>query len=177
MDVQILINNFYHGLTNFYHSGFFLTVKIILGIYATVLFVDIVLLLIQRGLSGNVRETLTGMNVPVALTSKKSKTKKRWEEIRQKMAAGTQNGYKIAVIEADDFIGELVAGLGYAGSNFGERLANVPEGQIANIEGMREAHSVRNRIIHDDKFVLSKEEAEGVLTQYEEFLKSFQVID
>ena len=177
MDAQILFTNFYLGLVKFYHSGFFLTVKIIIGIYTAVLFVDIVLLLVQRGLSGNLRETLTGMDVPVALTSQKAKTRKRWEEIKQKMAAGTQIGYKIAVIEADDFIGELIAGLGYAGSNFGERLTNVPEGQISNIEGMREAHSVRNRIIHDDKFVLGKEEAEGVLAQYEEFLKSFQVID
>lgn len=176
MDAQILFTNLYLGIIKFYHSGFFLTVKIIIWIYTAVLFVDIILLLVQRGLSGNLRETLTGMDVPVALTSKKAKTRKRWEEIKQKMA-GSQNGYKIAVIEADDFIGDLVAGMGYAGNNFGERLENIPEGQIDNIEGMKEAHSVRNRIIHDERFVLSKEEAEGVLAQYEEFLKSFQVID
>lgn len=177
LELQIFLANIYAGLLKFYHSGFFLTVKIILGIYSAVLFVDIILLLVQRGVSGNLRETLTGMDVPVALTRKKTKTRKRWEEIKQKLAIGNPNDYKIAVIEADDFIGEIIAGMGYAGSNFGERLEDVPEGQIANIEGMKEAHSVRNRIIHDDRFVLSREDAEGVLAQYEEFLKSFQVID
>lgn len=177
MDAQILFVNLYLGIIKFYHSGFFLTVKIIAWIYTTVLFVDIILLLIQRGVSGNLRETLTGMNVPVALTSKRKKTRKRWQEIKVKLATGNENDRKIAVIEADDFIGALVAGMDYAGNNFGERLDNIPEGQVANIEGMKEAHSVRNRIIHDERFVLSKEEAEGVLAQYEEFLKSFQVID
>ena len=177
LELQIFLANIYAGVLKFYHSGFFLTIKILLGIYAAVLFVDIILLLVQRGVSGNLRETLTGMDVPVALTRKRAKTRKRWEEIKQKLAIGSPTDYKIAVIEADDFIGELIAGMGYAGSNFGERLDNVPEGQIANIEGMKEAHRTRNRIIHDERFILDKEAAIEVLAQYEEFLKSFQVID
>lgn len=177
MDAQILLTNFYAGIIKFYNSGFFVTVKILLGIYTAVLFIDLILLLVQRGVAGNIREGFTGMDVPIMLTKKKNKARKQWQEIRQKLASDNENEYKIAVIEADKFIGDLVAGLGYPGDNFGERLDNINEGQIANIEGLRQAHATRNRIVHDDDFVLEKQEVEGVISQYEEFLRSYQIID
>ena len=47
--------------SNFYNSPFASVIKFILGVYAIVIVADIVLLIIQRGLSGNVREAIVGM--------------------------------------------------------------------------------------------------------------------
>ncbi|MDP1883968.1 MAG: hypothetical protein Q8L10_01225 [Candidatus Moranbacteria bacterium] len=177
MDLQSIIILLYTDIIRFYHSGLFLVLKILLGIYTLVLFIDIVLLLVQRGIRGNMREMFTGMDVPVEITSKKKKMKEKWGKIRRRLDSPNETEYKVAIIEADEIIDALVAGLGYAGKNFSERLDNIPDTQIANIEGMRQAHEVRNRIIHDDKFTLSREDADIALGQYEELLRHFQVID
>lgn len=176
-DITIIIVNLYNGALSFYHSGFFLTVKIFLGIYSLVLFIDIVLLLIARGVSGNIREGFYGMDVPRAILDKKKKTRKEWMAIRQKLESANPDDHKIAIIEADDFIDRIVMGLGYPGDNFGERLENIPEEHIVNVAGMKQAHQIRNKIIHDENFMLSQSDALGVLSQYEEFLRSFHVID
>ncbi len=176
-ETVFIAGGLYAGVLKFYHSGFFLTVKIILGIYTLVLFIDIVLLLIQRGVAGNIREGFYGMDVPRAIIDKKKKTRKEWEVIRRKLESANPVDYKVALIEADDFIDEIVKGMGYKGDNFGERLEKIPEEHIVNVAGMQQAHQVRNKIIHDDNFVLSQSDALGVLSQYEEFLRSFQVID
>lgn len=178
MSEQVFIlGNLYEGLLKIYHSGFFLTIKIILGIYVIVLFLDIILLVIQRGVAGNMREKFLGMDAPRAIMDKQEKARKRWGLIREKMESANPVDYKIAIIEADDFIDEIVKALKYKGENFGERLENIPEEHIVNVSGMAQAHQVRNKIIHDDNFVLSQSDALGVLSQYEEFLRSFQIID
>lgn len=180
MDWQIFASfllSLYADLIKFYHSFFFSVVKFLLGIYSIIVFVDIILLLVHRGVSGNLRETLTGMNIPKELTSKKKKTRAMWAKIRQRLESVNEAEYKLAVIEADDIIDELVKGLGYKGDNFGERLDNIPDAQIENIEGMKQAHEMRNRIIHDENLVVTREDADGTLSHYEEFLRSFQVLD
>jgi hypothetical protein len=139
--------------------------------------VDIILLLISAGVGGSLRATWTGMNIPQEFTTKKKKARKTWQDIRSKLESGNETDYKVAVIQADAFIDDLISRMGYAGDNFGERLANIPINHIVNIEGMKQAHEVRNRIIHDESFALSKGDAEIALGQFEELLKSYQVID
>jgi hypothetical protein len=177
MDLQTLSLLLYKDILGLYHSGLFLTIKILLEIYTVVLLLDIILLLFQRGLSGNVREMFTGMDVPLGITTGKKKLQKKWNDIRQKLESQNEADYKVAVIEADDVINDLVAGLGYKGENFGERLGNIPDAQVVNIEGMKQAHEVRNRIIHDDNFQLSREDAEIALGHFEELLRDFQVLN
>ena len=177
MDIDIIVATISADAGKFYHSGALSLIKFLAGVYTIVVFLDIVLLLIHRGLGGNIRETITGMNIPRELTNNKRKTIKIWQGFKQKMESGSETNYKIAIIEADAFIDDLLARMGYKGDNFSERLNGIPEGQIENVEGMKEAHELRNRIIHDDKFELSKEEAEHALAHFEEFLHSYQIFD
>jgi len=177
MDLQSLFLPLYNDLLKFYHSGLFLVIKTLLGIYTVVIFIDIVLLVVQRGISGNMREMFTGMDVPLEITTKKKKMQEKWAVVRQKLESSNEADYKVAIIEADKIIDELVAGLGYKGENFGERLSSIPYTQLANIEGMQQAHEVRNRIIHDENFRLSHEDAEIALSHFEELLRSFEVLD
>jgi hypothetical protein len=176
-EIAFFIMNIQEGMVRIYHSGFFFALKFLAGIYAAVLFLDVVLLLIQRGVAGNMREKFLGMDAPRVILDKQEKAKEEWDAIRRKLESGNAVDYKVAIIEADEFIEKIIAGLGYGGENFGERLENIPGGHIVNLAGMKQAHQVRNRIIHDDNFVLSKTDALGVLSQYEEFLRSFQVVD
>jgi hypothetical protein len=158
-------------------SATLLFIKLFLGFYSLVMFAGIVLLLVQRGLSGDYRETKLGMDIPPELVTKKGKLLKKWDNVRARMKSGRQSDYKVAIIEADNIMDDLIARMKYKGANMGERLDNINPGQIENIEDLRKAHEIRNRIIHDDKFVLTKEEAERTLGYFEDFLRYFQVLD
>jgi hypothetical protein len=160
----------------FYNSPFFSVIKFLLGVYAIVIIVDIILLIIKRGLGGNVREAIVGMNIPRELTTKKKKMKTRWNVVRARLKSDNESEYKVAIIEADNIIDDLVRNMTYPGANMGERLNNVPEGQIESLEELKKAHEIRNRIIHEENFQVSREYAKEILKKYEAFLEEFEVL-
>lgn len=170
-------NLFIGEILNFYHSATFLVIKYLIGIYILVVFVDIILLLFQRGTPGNVRQILYGMNLPPEITTKKAKLKARWDKIRKRLEGGNEADYKVAIIEADGVIGDLIRRIGYKGENMAERIKNIPSGQLDRIEEIKEAHEIRNRVIHEEKFKVSRKTAEEVLAKYEHLLRQFEVLD
>ena len=161
----------------FLASFTFSLIKYFLIIYSFVLIIDLILLVKQRPFGGDLRDTVLGINVPKEMITKKGKLISKWEKVKAKMKTGNQSDYKVAIIEGDNIIDDLITRMGYAGENFGDRLSKINPGQIGNIEDLRVAHEVRNRIIHDESFVLTKEEAEETLDKFEEFLRYFQVIE
>jgi len=169
----ILIEEFKH----FFDSGTMMVIKIIIGIYLAVIMIDIILLLFQRGVAEDLRQTVAGMNMPKELVNKKSKLKLQWENILARMQSDNPSEYKVAVIEADRMVEDLIRRLGYKGKNMSEILSEVKPGQIENMEEIRKSHEVRNRIIHDESFVLDRETAKKTLQSYEDFLDSFEVFD
>lgn len=172
----IFLSNFSESIVKFYHSGFFAVIKFLLGIYAAVVLVDIILLLAQRGMSGDIKQTLTGMNVPIELTKRQGKLRKKWKKIKDVIKTGDEKAYKIAIIKMDEIIDDLIKRMGYGGENMGERLAAINPGQIENISELQKAHELRNKIIHEENFKLEKEQAEEAIGYYENFLKYYEVL-
>lgn len=164
------------NILNFYHSAAFSVIKFLLGVYLSVILIDIILLLIQRA-RGDLRVLVSGVDIPSELTDKKGKLRKRWEKIRQKLESENESEYKVAIIQADGIAGEIITGIGYEGENTGERLQNILPGQVENLEGLKQAHETRNRIIHEEGFQVGKDEAENILGIYENFLREMQVFD
>jgi len=117
------------------------------------------------------------MNIPPELTIRKKKTKVRWEKIKKHLESREEKEFEIAIIEADEMVGDLIKRMGYQGENLGEILKNVPETQIENIVQVKKAHETKNRIIHDERFSVSLELAKETLGYYEKFLDEFEVFD
>lgn len=156
-----------------YNSKWFLVFKFFAGIYTFVLFVDLVLLLFLRGLKTDIRVGLKGAQVP---TGSKGKFMKKWSEILTRMESGNISQFKAAILEADSIIDDVLRKIGYAGENMTERLASVSEIQIENIHDLRRAHEIRNKIIQDENYVISTEEAKEVLGIYENYLKEIELL-
>ena len=178
MSIELFLAKFYTVIIAISDSAVFSVIKVLLGVYVAVLFVDLILLLIQRGLGGNFREGFTvGMNVPPEITTKKKKTKFRWETIKKRLENKEEKEFKVAIIEADEMISDLIKRMGYQGENLGEILKNVPETQVESIVNVKKAHEIKNRIIHDENFPVSLELAKETLSYYEKFLDEFEVFD
>lgn len=144
-----------------------------LGFYTIVLFLDVVMLLFLRDISGDLKKTLYGAKRPIVA---QSKFQRRWDGIETRLRTGNPSQYKAAVLEADALAEEMLSGAGFDGVNMGERLAAVREGQIESLEDLRLGHAMRNRIIQDPAFALSMEEAEAALGRYRRFFGELELL-
>jgi hypothetical protein len=92
---------------------------------------------------------------------------KQWEKIRKRTESGAESDYKLAVIDADDFLSELLDDRGYDGKDFTE-VAQKAGRLIASIlNDLLAAHEVRNSIVYNPDYKLSIELAKKILDTYE----------
>jgi hypothetical protein len=153
-------------------SALFTALVWFLGFYTIILFADVVMLLILRDIPGDLKKTLYGGKRPLI---SQSKFQKRWKSIGSRLSTGNPSQYKAAILEADALAEEMLAGIGFDGANMGERLAAVGEGQLAALDDLRFGHAMRNRIIQDPAFALSREEAEEILGRYGRFFAELEL--
>lgn len=101
----------------------------------------------------------------------------RWETIRERVQAPNPEGWKIAILEADIILEEILDINGYKGASIGEKLKGVEPADLASLNDAWEAHKVRNAIAHEgDAFQLSQREAERVIKLYEKVFREYGYI-
>ena len=156
----------------FSHSFLMAAVKFFLFIYVAVLLIDIVLLLVLRGVSVDIKKGLYGTHRPLLL---RSTAIKRFKKILTRLKSANPSQYKVAILEADDFADKVLADIGFTGASMTEKLEQVREGQLETKNLLTEAHQVRNRIIHETDFTPSREEANKWLEAYRAFFIEVEV--
>lgn len=100
----------------------------------------------------------------------------RWEQIKARLQKGDEANLKLAVIEADNLIDEILKRMGLPGSTFEERLAQIEVQEMKSVDKIRDAHRTRDMIVHQPNFHLSQEEAEKTLDDFEEALKELEYL-
>lgn len=95
----------------------------------------------------------------------------RLEDILEHLESPSPNDWKLAIIEADIVLDELLKERGFAGNTLGERLKSISPNQMESLSDAWEAHKVRNRIAHDGAdFVLTRRIAEDTINRYRRVL-------
>jgi hypothetical protein len=107
----------------------------------------------------------------------KRRSIKAWNKIKLYHFAGDDNSLKIAVIEADKLLSEALRLAGFRGETLGDRLQNITGAQLPNIQEIWEAHKLRNRLVHESDFKLSRDTAEKALAVYEQTLRDLELLD
>lgn len=154
-------------------SLLFTVIKWFLMLYTIVLFIDVVILLTQRGVIENLKVQLYGTTRPIL---SKNKAAERFKAIERRLESDNPSQYKVAVLEADQFADEVLKESGYEGNNMGERLAGINPGQLLSYEKLHSAHVVRNRIVNEPNFALSHAEAEQLLHQYKALFVELELL-
>ncbi|NTW27215.1 MAG: hypothetical protein HGA36_02740 [Candidatus Moranbacteria bacterium] len=174
-DITNFITVLLESLANFYHSPFVLVLKILIGIYVAVLFIDIVLMLILRDVGWHLRVGLKGADLPLV---SKSKMQKRWDKVKSRLESESPSQYKVAIIEADAIAEEILDGIGYKGANMSEKLEQVDVNHLDDhLESLKGAHKIRNQIVHEIDFAIDQRMALAVIGVYENFLKYLEFLD
>lgn len=104
------------------------------------------------------------------------KIAKQWAMITRRIASMNDSDWKLAIIEADKFVDDVVRHLGGQGNTVGERLNSLPPGSIQHLDELWAAHKVRNNIVHDPDYQLNQQGAKDTIALYETVLKEFEVM-
>ncbi|MDP2820845.1 MAG: hypothetical protein Q8O39_01395 [bacterium] len=104
------------------------------------------------------------------------KYEKEWGKIKAFLDKGTEDAYKIAIIEGDNFMDQILKRLNIPGKNIDERLKNTTAGQIQNIDDLREVHKLRNNVVSDPSITIDFDKAKETLGVYEKTLKLLDLL-
>ncbi len=164
-------DNFSFGfLTSFLETLFFLSILL------SVLFIAGIIYFYQR------LEWLRKIDADKYATtfladlSAKPERNYRWEQVLKLIDSDNESDWKLAILEADKLLDEMVAGMGYVGANLGERLKVIEPSDFTTLQQAWEAHKVRNRIAHEHGMRLNKREARRVIDLFEQVFREFNFI-
>ncbi len=101
----------------------------------------------------------------------------RWDNILKHIESANENDWRLAVLESDIILGEILDNLGLPGETIGDKLKAVEESDFLTINNAWEAHKIRNQIAHEGVvFRLDQKEAKRVIELYGSVFKEFQII-
>jgi hypothetical protein len=99
---------------------------------------------------------------------------KAWAKITGRLETGLESEYKLAVIEADSILNDILKRMDFGGETLGERLEKLTAATLPNLKQVWEAHKIRNNIVHDPDYRLSLDETRRALVIYEQALRDLQ---
>ncbi|MES2953586.1 MAG: hypothetical protein V4674_03440 [Patescibacteria group bacterium] len=101
----------------------------------------------------------------------------QWEEVKKHAGSENPSDWKLAILEADTILDELLRSLAIPGETVGEKLKNVVPGDFRTLDDAWEAHKVRNKIAHEGlNFGLTKREARLAIDRFERVFLEFGLI-
>jgi hypothetical protein len=104
-------------------------------------------------------------------TEKKQKNE-RWHRVEEYMTSLNPSDWKIAILEADNILDQVVERMGYDGVSLGERMKKIEASDFPYLEEAWTAHKTRNAIAHKGTdYPLNRSEAEQTINIYHRIFK------
>jgi len=107
----------------------------------------------------------------------KNQLMERWEKILSLSESQNPSDWRLAVIEADIILDELLEKLQLPGDTMGDKLKAVEKSDFTTIEYAWEAHKARNMIAHEgSNFLINQREIRRIISLYQAVFKEFYLI-
>lgn len=107
----------------------------------------------------------------------KNPVTEKWKQIVEWSESNTEANWRLAIIEADIMLDNLITSLHLPGDTMGERMKAVEKSDFNTIDLAWEAHKARNNIAHQGgEFALNQREARRIISLYERVFREFQMI-
>ncbi len=149
-----------------------LYIEIVSFLVTTVLLILIIYFLSKTNILGEEVEHL--FNVFGKIDIVKKRHLKAWKEIQKKLKSGN---IKPAILDADRILNDILKMANFTGKNLDERLELIDKAQLSNIEEIRQAHKIRNRIYSESDFVITQNEAEVIIDIYKKTFQELNLIE
>jgi len=96
----------------------------------------------------------------------KRRSLKGWEQIKKRIVSPAQQDWKLAVLEADTILNEILKMAGYLGRDLGKKLEILTKESLSNLDEIKKAHFLSDQIMKDPGMELKKEDAIVALKIY-----------
>ncbi len=104
-------------------------------------------------------------------------TNPRWEKIEDKINSTNASDWRVAILECDIILDEMLSKMGYHGETVSDKLKAIEPSDFRTLNSAWEAHKIRNAIAHaGSEFLISEREARRVIGLYEAVFKEFKFI-
>lgn len=102
----------------------------------------------------------------------------QWEKVLEHANSSNDSDWRLAILEADVMLEEVLRDKGYVGESIGDMLKSAEGGDgFLTLGQAWDAHKVRNRIAHDGQsFKLNEREKDRVIALFESVFREFDVI-
>lgn len=101
----------------------------------------------------------------------------QWELIEEHVSSNNPSDWRIAILEADNMLEDMLVRMGYDGDSIADRLRAVEPSDFTHIQSAWEAHKVRNKIAHEGvNFTVTQREARRVIELYRKVFEEFHYI-
>lgn len=137
----------------------------------------LILLVFKSGYTGYIKTNIDFLKSKYEPLKSANKVDKEWDKIKQRLESGDETNFKMAIIEADKLIDDLLKSMNYPGESMGDRLKLIDQSMLSSIQELWNAHKTRNNIVHNAGFKLSYREAKNAIEAYEKVLKEFEALE
>ena len=105
------------------------------------------------------------------------RTQLRWERIIAQINSDSEQSWRLAILEADIMLNELLDSLGYRGETMADKMKLVDRADFRTIDLAWEAHRARNRIAHESSETgMNERDAKHVIDLYTKVFREFQFV-
>ena len=169
-----VVNSIPYYLINFFASFAVFSVFFSVGM--------IILIIIYINRENSIRKKiLDKVRVEAEVKSKEDQNivfeNPKWKLVEEHINSDDQNKWKLAILESDIILAEMLDKLSLPGESIGEKLKAVESSDFETIEQAWEAHKIRNAIAHQGSdFLLNQREAKRVIGLYASVFKEFGII-
>lgn len=101
---------------------------------------------------------------------------KRWRSIVRKTESGAEEDYKLAIVEADDFLYQTMESGGFAGETFEELVESAAKKMQPGFADILQDHQIRNSIVYEPNYMLDLDDARRTLLHYETAIKNLALV-
>ncbi len=110
----------------------------------------------------------------VATSGQDSSLVVQWQEVQRHMTSTNPSDWRLAILEADIMLDEILEKQGYQGDTIGDKLKGVDKSDMTSLDAAWEAHKVRNQIAHQGiGFELNEREAKRVIALFQKVFEEF----
>jgi hypothetical protein len=155
--------------------GFLDNIRLYSIIIALILFAGIIYVIVRiRQIRREEEEELDEIVVAKGITEKK---REKWNKLIDLASSENENDWRLAILEADTMLDDMVNVMGYKGEGLGEKLKQIERSDFNTLDKAWDAHKIRNNIAHaGSDYVLTKREVRRVIDLYKQVFEEFEFI-
>lgn len=117
------------------------------------------------------KEIVYGVEAPASMANPK------WAKVLEHVNSEHPSDWKLAILEADIMLNDMLEKMGYAGATMSDKLKSVEPSDFDTLQEAWEAHKIRNSIAHEGSdYVVNKPEAERVIRLFKKVFEEFEYI-